>query len=485
MRTRFGQATLTAAAVLALVFAGGFGGSGWNSMNPVSEATMTASPAPKYTCHIQKATYNGWDVTELTNGLISLYIAPEIGGRAIQLELGGKGLFFVNKLLAGKILPPDQDDVKSGWANYGGDKVWPAPEGWDNDHEWASVPYYILDGSRYAFAIVKDTPDEAAVSVTSPKDPRTGVQFVRTFHVYAGTTRVSVDQVMKNISPRQIRWGIWHVLQNDASDMNDPSKPNPSLYMYIPINPHSVFPKGYEIIYGDARHPSYHVVDHGRILRAHYLYMVGKVGVDSNAGWYAVVNGQKNLGYVETFKHFNNVPYPDNASVETWNDGAGTISRGPFFQVLPDDPAKTPYFLEAEVISPYATLDPGQQYEFTVHWSPTSVTNPIVNAVWAGAISRKLSAVVHGSEVTLDGTFGVFVPGDLVATFYSAKGEVVGMQTLESVDPRHVANLDKTIPLPANTYRVSVFVRDENGGNQGWLGNVILKPAGVTLPSVY
>lgn len=481
MTQRFGRVALIVAAILTLEFSGIPGrihSTARRTRNSFAEATLMASPANPYAARIEKATYNGWNVTKLTNGLISLYVAPEIGGRAIQLELGGKGLFFVNKLLAGKILPPDQDDVKSGWANYGGDKVWPAPEGWDNDSEWASVPYYILDGSRFAFAIVKDTPSEVAVSVTSPKDPRTGVQFVRTYHVYAGTTRVTVDQVMKNISPRQIRWGIWHVLQNDAADMNDPSKPNPSLYMYIPINPHSIFPKGYTIVYGDARHPSYHVIDGGRMLRIHYLYMVGKVAVDSNAGWYAVVNGQKNIGYVETFKHFNNVPYPDNASVESWNDGAGTISRGPFFQILPDDPAKTPYFLEAEVLSPFATLDPGEQYEFTVHWSPTSVTNPIANAVWAGAVSRPLSAVVRGSQVTLDGVFGVFVPGQLVAHFYSAKGEVIGEQTLESVDPRHVAALDKTVDLPADTYRVSVFVRDENGGNQGYLGNVILKPAG-------
>lgn len=446
--------------------------------NPFSARRLMGAPAHPYAVRIEKAEYNGWEVTKLTNGLISLYIAPEIGGRAIQLELGNQGLFFVNKALAGQVLLPAQNDLKSGWANYGGDKVWPAPEGWDSDAEWPSIPYYILDGSRFAFSIVKDTPAEAAISVTSPKDPRTGVQFERIFHVYAGTTRVTVDQIMKNISPRRIRWGIWHVLQNNAADATDPSKPNPSLYMYIPVNPRSMFPKGYYIAYGDVRHPSYHLVDNGRMMRVHYLYRVGKVALDSSAGWYAVVNGQKNIGYVETFKHFKGEAYPDNASVESWNEGPGTVSRGPFFQTLPDDPAKTPYFLEAEVLSPFATLDPGQQYEFIVHWSPTSVTNPIVNAVWAGAVSRPLSAIVRGSQVTLGGVFGVFAPGNLVAHFYSAMGEIVGEQVLQSVDPLHVARLSTTVSLPANTYRVSVFLRDAEGRNQGYLGNVILNPPG-------
>ncbi|MGH9468714.1 MAG: DUF4380 domain-containing protein [Terriglobia bacterium] len=444
-------------------------------LNPFSVRLTMATPPPSFTVKLEKAHYNGWEVYRLTNGIISLYIAPQLGGRAIQLELGGEGLFFVNKNLAGKILPESENNVKAGWANYGGDKVWPAPEGWSNDDEWASVPYYILDGSHYAFAVVKDTPAEAAVRVTSPKDPRTGVQFERTFHVYAGTTRVTVEQVMKNISHRQIRWGIWHVLQNNAADASDPSKPNPELYMYVPVNPRSMFPKGYYIAYGDALHPSYHVIDDGHMLRVHYLYRVGKVALDSSEGWYAVVNGQKDLGYVENFKYFAGRAYPDNASIESWNDGAGVISRGTYFQTLPDDPEKTPYFLEAEVLSPYATLDPGEQYEFTVHWSPTRVTNPIVKAVWAGAVSQPLAARVEGGQITLTGIFGVFVPGELVAHFYSAKGEVLGERILEDVDPRRVVRLDKTAQLPANTYRVSVSVRDAEGNNRGYLGNVVLK----------
>ena len=135
--------------------------------------------------------------------------------------------------MAGKVLPPEQNNLKSGWANYGGDKAWPGPEGWSNDDQWPSIPYYVLDGSKYDAEITSNNSGEVAVKVTSPKDPRTGVQFVRTFHVYANTTRIKVEQVMRNISKRQIRWGIWHLIQNDAADANDPSKPNPDLYMSL------------------------------------------------------------------------------------------------------------------------------------------------------------------------------------------------------------------------------------------------------------
>jgi len=436
-----------------------------------------AAPATAFSARLEKTQYHGWNAYRLTNGLVSLYVAPDIGGRAIQLQLGDHEYFFVNKDLAGKVLPEDQNNLKAGWANYGGDKVWPGPEGWMSDKEWPSIPYYVLDGSKFNAEVTANNSSEVAVRVTSPKDPRTGVQFVRTFHVYAGTTRVKVEQVMRNISHRQIRWGVWHLIQNDAADAANPSQPNPDLYMYIPLNPRSRYPQGYYNPYGDPRHPSYEVIEGGRVLRVHYLYRVGKAAADSSAGWYAVVNGQKDLGLVETFKHFPDMEYPDGASVETWNDGPGTISRGPFDQTLSDDPQKTPYFLESEVLSPYATLEPGEECSFTVYWAPTRLPNPLVGEPSsAGAISEPLSAKVQGGSIVLKGVFGVFTPGTLEAVFYSVMGEELKHETLEPVDPREVVRLDKAVALPSDAFRVSVLVRDVEGENRGFLGNVILKP---------
>jgi hypothetical protein len=245
--------------------------------------------------------------------------------------------------------------------------------------------------------------------------------------------------------------------------------------MYVPINPKSLYPQGYTHIYGDARHPSDTVIDGGRLLKIHYLYRVGKVGVDSSAGWMAVVNGQKNIGLVENFDYFPEREYPDQVSVEEWNDGPGVISRTAFDQTLADDPKRTPYFLESEVLSPFARLDPGQQYEFTVYWSPASVTNPVHDAVWAGAISEPLTATREGNQITLRGVFGVFTPGTLEAQFYNPIGQIIDREALQSVDPREVVRLDKTLALPADTYRVSVRVRDADGENRGFLGNVLLK----------
>jgi len=62
-----------------------------------------------------------------------------------------------------------------------------------------------------------------------------------------------------------------------------------------------------------------------------------------------------------------------------------------------------------------------------------------------------------------------------VANFYSAMGEILQQEALQPVDPRQVVRLNKTIVLPQDAYRVSVFVRDPEGNNHGFLGNAILK----------
>ena len=114
-----------------------------------------------------------------------------------------------------------------------------------------------------------------------------------------------------------------------------------------------------------------------------------KAAADSSAGWYAVVNGQKNIGLVENFKYFPDQEYPDGASVETWNDGPGTFSRGPFDQTLEDGPEKTPYFLESEGMSPYARLEPGEEYSYPIYWSPTRVPYPISSDPTSGGMIER------------------------------------------------------------------------------------------------
>jgi hypothetical protein len=107
--------------------------------------------------------------------------------------------------LAGKILPREENERGHKWANYGGDKDWLAPQGFDTSDQWAGPPDYTIDGSRYAAKVIKDTPDEVALQLTSPPDERSGLIISRVYHVERGSTRVRLEHTMQNISVHTVR----------------------------------------------------------------------------------------------------------------------------------------------------------------------------------------------------------------------------------------------------------------------------------------
>ena len=67
----------------------------------------------------------GWKAVVMENGLITLVAVPGIGARIMQYDLGEHGSIFINEDELGKLYEPREDSL---WHNYGGYKVWPAPQ---------------------------------------------------------------------------------------------------------------------------------------------------------------------------------------------------------------------------------------------------------------------------------------------------------------------------------------------------------------------
>ena len=98
---------------------------------------------------IGDSTYRGWKALTSGNGLIEIHVVPDVGGRVIQFRLGKKDFLWVNPNLHGKTSPQTGLAPDGSWLNYGGDKIWPAPQGWDNDQQWPGPPDAVLDGQPY------------------------------------------------------------------------------------------------------------------------------------------------------------------------------------------------------------------------------------------------------------------------------------------------------------------------------------------------
>ena len=310
--------------------------------------------------------YRGWKSLMFAGNGVELQIVPEIGGRVIQFTFAGRELFWVNPLLAGKMPPPGGLDANGGWLNYGGDKLWPAPQGWDNDAQWPGPPDAVLDGQPYRAELLDGG---AALRLTSRDDPRSGIRFSRTLRPLPGRSGVRFEATMTNVDAKPRRWGIWAHTQLNAAK-RDGSGFNSLLRAFCPLNPRSKFPRGYSVIFGEESNPSFHADRQRGLVCVDYRYHVGKIGVDSPGGWVATVDGASGAVFVERFVFEPGKEYPDGASVEFWHNGVGKIHAYNKDIVLAAKPAENPYVFESELLSPFAQLAPGRAIPGATNGSP-------------------------------------------------------------------------------------------------------------------
>lgn len=425
---------------------------------------------------VETSTYNGWKTLRLSNGLLDLHLLPGVGGRMIQFSLGKKNFLWVNKTLRGQLpltngLAPD-----GSWFNCGGDKLWPAPQGWDNNEQWPGPPDAVLDGQPYAFEQIPSPPGQLAVQLTSRNDPRSGMQFSRVIRLFNGSTRVSFDATMKNIDTKPRRWGIWAHTQLDGAS-RDSSSHNSQMQAWCPINPNSRFPKGYSVIFGDPRNPQFQP-DHARgLMRVQYQYKVGKIGLDSDRGWVATVDGETGAAFVQRFQFEPAKDYPDGSSVEFWLNGVGTFHAYNKDMVMPDNPAENPFVFESEILSPFARLQPGESYTWHYDYYACNVGGnfPVVDCTEAGLVSEPLRVEIAGQKLSLKARFGVFAPGSLVARFFDAGGSpITSLTCARKASPMGALVLDKLLQPPPQARMVKVLLVDTKGKTIGHLAEAAL-----------
>jgi hypothetical protein len=436
-------------------------------------ASKEASPALNGDCKVEKENYLGWDALRVSNGIITLHIVPAIGGRVIQFELGGHPYFNIHPKLKGKVVPPSESQFGMSWKNYGGDKIWTAPQGWQNDNEWPGPPDPVLDAGPYTAEVMISTPNEVAVQITSAPDERSGVQIGRTLHIYRGSSEVFSELFMKNISKRTVRWALWEVTQQDTASPENPREYDKDFWAYCPLNSKSAFPKGFNWMFGLVNNPAFSVDETGRFLQIHYRDQVGKIGLDSNAGWLAVVNKRTRYGFFETFEFVPGAAYPDNASVEFWLQGPGEFIMNKEIDRMAPDPEEFPYLFESEILSPLVKLRPGEEYRFRVSWFAGKTGGPITDVNDVGAVHEPLRLSGAGPERTMTGSFAIFYQGRVIATFYSQAGEILSTVSLSDVTPSDEFVLNTKIKVPEKTYRLSLQVHNDKNENLGTLANKV------------
>jgi len=259
-------------------------------------------------------------------------VVPRIG-RIVRFALrGGRNALWTNPALEGRPAP-DAERAKE-WANYGGDKLWPAPQ-----DRWSWPPDLALDGAAH------EADTLGGVVLTSPASAKAGIRFVREIRLSPGGAELRVRNVMENVSGKPVEWSVWEVAQVDR----------PS-FVALPVHRAGRFPKGYRAFPGAEPRSSFLAVKAGEVRMRRDPKRGAKIGGDSPLGWVRAVWPDRRLSLSVELRPGVRVErgaaYPDGGcALELWSN-----------------PDPLPY-MELELLGPIVRLPPGGRAEMTTVWA--------------------------------------------------------------------------------------------------------------------
>ncbi len=420
-------------------------------------------------CRVERVDYRGWQAQQVSNQWVQLVVVPQNGGRLMQVSFNGHPYLFVDPKLAGKYLPPSQDE----WFNYGGDKLWLLPEGNDDEQHWHGGSD-LLDDGPYAFRSLSDGKG-CGVELTGPRDVQTGIQFARTIRLESDSPRIAFRASMKNVSGHVVEWSMQSVSQYDTSAGADPSRGNRDFWGFTPTNRTSGYLNRYHVRFGPAENPAAAVRDDG-LFSVHYAHLAAELWVDTTDGWLAVVDGASRYAMVERFQYEEHKSYPGKASVIFWTNGPQLRLSDGVASVTDGSKGLSPFYMEAEINSPLCRLRPGESCELQTDWFPTRADSEFYGVTDAGIVTRPMQAVrLQNGNVRLSGSFGVFFPGRLVARFYNERGSHTGTEPLADVSPTDLVVLDVESAPQGKPTRVSLHLEDQAGLDHGALQEVRIR----------
>jgi hypothetical protein len=422
---------------------------------------------------VQSTTFEGWKAEEVSNNWVRLTIVPQLGGRLMQVTFAGHAYLFVNSQYKGKYFPPAETAKIGRWINYGGDKLWPLPEGQGDEQHWPGPISDVLDDGEYKFSVLSQGPS-CAVRLEGPADPVTGLRYSREIAIGNDSPAISFHAEMKNSTGHPIRWSVQSVTQYDTADPHDPARYNHDFWAFAPINPQSAYINGYAVRAGLADDPSFSVTD--RLFTLHWLYLENEVWLDSDAGWIAVVDDAAKYAMVERFQPVSGAEYPGKASVIFYKNGAALeLDENGMPKLHSATLQQAPYYMEAELNSPMISLEPGTSYTMETHWFPVRADKELRTVTPAGVVLRSLAASWTAEGLQLSGSFGVFFPGRLVAHVFDLRGLEIAKEDLQPVEPQTSVELQQAVQAPTGAYRLSLHLDDEHGVDCGSLGEAEIR----------
>ena len=300
------------------------------------------------------------------NGTLQLTFLPSVGGRLLSIVASGRELLWRNpdyfdadfRVVRRRSAWARLDGSFSSWANIGGSKTWPAPQGWAGEGEWAGPPDDVLDAGAWSIDVAESETGDMTVVMTSPEDQRSGLRITRRFEIPVAGAEFRQLITFTNVSDRPITWAIWEVCQVDTADGAGLSGAKAAIEV-------DVDGESTTINLGDYRGDlAVEHVDGSLIVPIQDV--VAKRGFPSASGRIAYRGPHGGLEI-----HFEPDPdadYPDDGSrAEIWMQSPQDSPIAELSGLHPDA-----YLAELEVLSPRSMMRPGESRDLELRWRATT-----------------------------------------------------------------------------------------------------------------
>jgi hypothetical protein len=408
-----------------------------------------------------------WDSTYvLTNNIVTMAVVPAIGGRIMQYDLGTHPSIWINPVYFGQTFYT----TKNFYANYGGYKMWVAPQGnWKA--KWGGVwpPSSILDFFNYSSQVLVNSVDSCVLKVLSQVDTDTssaltGLRFSRTMTLYKGSSRVSVAQTVINTASASKRWSVWDNTQVVGSNSTPPADDYSSFWVYYPRqNGIPSDSPGCVITRSDTTGlaPNQIVPNVATGINGYnYNHHLFKIGAHSEGGWLAYSDEADGYVYVKMFKFDPSAQYPDSGStVEVFSYNDTLIAC-----------------IELEVLGPMTDLAPsGGSTTFTIDWYAAHVHGPVIAATRAGVVCNRLAM---GQGSVFSGKYGPFYSGRVDLLFNNS---TVAARSY-AVTPLDSLQINEAITVPGGATKVALCLYNSAGVLVDTLDKGNLSDIGVIAP---
>lgn len=279
---------------------------------------------------VRQIPYHEWQgAYRVTNGSVELIYVPQIGRIMRYAFVGGKNVLWENEALRGKTADPAA--AAKEWANFGGDKLWPAPQSgwpWPPDPDIDAAPQTVSQTAK-------------GLKVKGKDSAKIGIRFEREIAMDPATGDVTIVNTMINTSPVERTWSIWEVAQTDSPDVTR-----------MPTNTAGKFAKGYYEFNDNVPTADTIELTPTEVRLKRHAARTSKIGSDSPKGWIASQIGAVQFQISTAVEAGQTYP-DDGCALEVYTN---------------NDPLK---YIEMELLGPIRKLAPGKRTSLTTHWQLT------------------------------------------------------------------------------------------------------------------